>query len=83
MPYHVAAVKTEGYDHSWHEAFLGMANALRQADDQLEWWPTEGTLIALMRYGESGQKLCLVPRYVMTNVEAEPVARLRTPKRNI
>lgn len=64
MPYHAAAVKTEGYDHSWREAFLGMANALRQADDQLEWWPTEGTLIALMRYGESGQKLCLAPRYV-------------------
>eukprot|EP00434_Breviolum_minutum_P021674 symbB.v1.2.019132.t1/scaffold1546.1/size112474/4 len=45
------------YDHSWREAFLGMANALRQAGGQLEWWPTEGTLISLMRYGESGQKL--------------------------
>lgn len=72
MPCHAVAAKNVGYDHSWREAFLGMANALRQAGGQLEWWPTEGTLIALMRYGESGQKLCLAK----VNDKREPVTRL-------
>ena len=46
----------KGYDNTWKEAFLGMATALRVAG-VAEWWPSEGTLISLLRYGMAVDKL--------------------------
>lgn len=39
-------------------AFLGMAQALRSLTEVVvEWWPSEGTLISLMRYGKGMEQL--------------------------
>ncbi|CAE6918732.1 unnamed protein product, partial [Symbiodinium natans] len=44
------------YDTTWREAFLGMASALEKSLVE-EWWPAEGTLVALMRYGKGSARL--------------------------
>lgn len=51
-------VPIPGYDAAWSMAFLGMSRALRSADRVVtEWWPSEGTLISLMRYGKGMEQL--------------------------
>jgi hypothetical protein len=52
------SVRIPGYDAAWSMAFLGMSRALRSADRIVaEWWPSEGTLISLMRYGKGMEQL--------------------------
>ena len=53
-------VPIPGYDAAWSMAFLGMSRALRSLATSgvvAEWWPSEGTLISLMRYGKGMEQL--------------------------